>query len=76
MGCKTPISFNLQKYVEKVLFLVTMIKLKDLKAATQLKRDLNTGFFHVNIEKILRTVFFIENFRWLLLIIHCEHLLF
>ena len=63
MGCKTPISFNLQKYVEKVLFLVTMIKLKDLKAATQLKRDSNTGFFHVNIEKFLRTVFFIENFR-------------
>ena len=57
MGRKTPISFNLQKYVEKVLFLVTMIKLKDLKAATQLKKDSNTGFFHVNIEKFLRTVF-------------------
>ena len=28
MDRKTPISFNLQKYVEKVLFLGTMIKLK------------------------------------------------
>ena len=41
-------------------------KVEGFMPATLLKRDANTRF-SVNTEKILRTAFFIEHLRWLLL---------
>ena len=37
------------------------------RSATLLKRDFNTGIFPVNIAKFLRSLFFAEQFRCLLL---------
>ena len=43
------------------------MKLQAWKLATLLKRESNPVFFFVNIVKSLRTAFFIEHLRWLLL---------
>ena len=48
----------------------------DLKTRNLIKKRLGHRYFPGNIEKIFKNNFFYEHSRWLLLIIHCEHLLF
>ena len=46
-----------------------LIKLQGLRPATLLKRDCSKGVFLWILAKFLRTTFFIEHLRWLLLVI-------
>ena len=53
-----------EKHLRRILFIV---KFQSFRPATLLKRNSNLRCFPVSIAKFLRTAFFIEHLRWLLL---------
>ena len=73
---KTGVFKNFAIFIEKHLcWNLFLIKLQTWRSVTWLKRESITGVF-CEYWEICTSRFFIEHFLWLLLIIHCENLLF
>ena len=65
---KTGVLRNFAKFTGKHLrHRVFLNKVAGLRSATLLKKSLQHGCFPVNFAKFLRTLFFTEHLRWLLL---------
>ena len=66
--CKKDILTNFAKFTGKHLCQSLFFnKVVDLRSATLLKKRLGNRCFPVNFAKVLRTPFFTEHLRWLLL---------